>query len=219
MKRRAKESFSLWLAESADTAEGRVAELLAQMEESAVPNNPETTYAHLWHSNYFAIRAQIWHIYNDEHDTEEFGEFAQGDLYVYVYRRDGKLTIWFQCEWEPSDELAEEMVTALSWDDYDLYLEKVEDQEELADALAELLNNVWCNEAEKTTDPNRLDFLLGKNDVAIDWYLAKNESVTVDQLLEIEDRYKGGKNNKIAQLAKENPNYPEDKTDWALGDW
>ena len=215
----ANESFQSWLAESADTAEERVAEILAQMEESAVLEAPLTTYADLWHSDYSAIRAQVWHLYNDNHNTEEFGEFAQADLFVYIYRRDGKITIWFQCEWEPKDDLAEEMVEDVAWDDYDLDFNDVEDKEELADALAELLKSVWAHEAERTTDPARIEFLLGKEDVPIDWYLAKNTAVPAERLLELESRYAGGQNRNIAQFAKENPNYPEDKTEWALGDW
>ena len=220
MRLRAKESFGEWLAESADTAEGRVVELLAQLSESIVPEFPLTTYAHLWHSNYNGIRSQIWHLYNDNHDARELGEFAQGDLYIYAYRRDGKITIWFQSEWEPEDELAGDMVEDIEWDDYEVPLEKINDTEELADALADLLTNVWCTEAEKVTDPERIQWLADKDQPGIDWFLTKNQMASPELLLTLEARYKDRPENRnILHQARENPNYPEDKTDWALGDW
>lgn len=215
----ANESFQNWLVENEEDLYTKINDLLQKLEESMVPEEPLTTYSHLWHSDYSAIRAQVWHLYNDEHDTEELGEFTQGDLYVYIYRKDGRLIIWFQCEWEPNDKQAEEKVEDIAWEDYDLDLDQATDKEEVADALSELLKNVWCHEAERTTDPARIEFLLGKEDAPIDWYLAKNPAVPAERLLELESRYAGGQNRNIAQFAKENPNYPEDKTEWALGDW
>jgi hypothetical protein len=216
----ANESFQNWLAETAETAEERVAELLAELEISEVPNAPNTVYSHLWHSNYSDIRAQIWHRYNDNHNIGELGEFAQGDLYVYALRRNNKLVIWFQCEWEPSSDLAEEMVEDIAWDDYDLYLSDVRDNEELADALADLLTTVHFSEAQKTDNPERLQLLFDQEKSELDWALSGNPAIPAEMLLKLEARYANKPENKnIVIQSRENPNYPEDKTEWALGDW
>jgi hypothetical protein len=213
-------SFKNWLAESSGTKDGAIADLMAKLELSEVPTEGTAVYASLWNSSFPAIGAQIWHRFTDATSTEKIGKFEQGNLYIFATRHNGKLVIWFGSEWEPADDLAAETVETIEWDDYNLDLSDIKDTEELKNALGELLEEVYYSEAKISTNLEKLQSFFDQHQLQLDAALSGNPATSAELLVGLEARYQNySKLNTIADSARQHPNYPEDKTEWALGDW
>jgi len=176
-------------------------------------------YSPLWASDFTGIRAQLEERLMQYPDLERL--LHLGEIYIHQGGTDQDRNWYISAEWEfhpevweegvDTDELTHNLPTSI----IRLPLEEIEDEEDLISALDQMQQAVLNKMAlDESLGEDWLEQVVELGDSGAIQRLCKNPVTPAEILLQAVKKIP-----EVRQFAETNPNWPNDVTDWALGDW
>jgi uncharacterized phage-like protein YoqJ len=208
--------FEQWLVESTGYETGLKEELNIRLALIEKFKNRDNWYKTLSKQKYSEIYSELVNYFENNFPFGGVGVFEPGDLDLILDT--GRQPVPFSIEWEPQDEEAEVTADDTNWDDLILLITDIEEDDMLKEAIY-ACESALADVAETSQDLEVIKELLALKSEEIDYSIITGQykELSADILMELKGRY--GENSRVLDKIKEHPNYPEDATEWALGDW